>query len=320
MHTLAHRRSPGLRAGFTLVELMVVIMVLGILMAILLPALRGVTTRARKVEVRSEISALEGAIAGFKAEFGIEPPGSIRIYSTAAGWNTSVSGVNEILRVKSRAFIRQVWPQFDFGTAGGATGLTNPYYDLNGAECLVFFLGGINQTGFSKNPQYPFSLSGNNRVQPFFDFKANRLVDKDADTFREYVDTIPSQTSPYLYFSSNDGRGYTSFAIASDWANSDCFYDAYRQNGTFATGSWANGNWMKHMYFTTFAASASGSIPWAPKKFQIISPGFGGVAAADPVKAYGNGGAFNPTDVTALTGTDDGDNITNFHSGTLSGE
>jgi len=318
MRAFSHRRSPA-RSGFTLVELMVVIMVLGILMAMLLPAINGVRRRARIAEVRTEISALEAGLTAFKSEFGVDPPGSIRIYHTGAGWNTPATGVDEIIRVKSRAFIRQCWPQFDFASAGGAS--LTATADLNGSECLVFFLGGINLNGFSKSPQYPFTTSGSNRVQPFFEFKEARLVDKDGDAFREYVDTLPSQTSPYLYFSSNEGRGYGSHALASDWANTDCFYDAYRQNTSYATGSWSNGNWMKHMYFTTFAASASGSVPWNPKKYQIISPGFGGVGAAQPAQAYGNGGLFNASDVTALTGTPDGDNITNFHNaGTLSGE
>lgn len=317
------------RAGFTLVELLAVIMILAILMALLLPAINNVRRKAQIARVKSEISVLESAIAAFKAEFGVEPPGSIRIYATAAGWNTVGSTtVDEQIRVRSRAYVRQLWPQFDFSNAGGAVLASN--VDLNGAECLVFFLGGVTDSssgttmnGFSKSPTLPFAkaTSASNRVGPFYNFEPNRLVDKDADQMPEYVDSIPSQTSPFLYFSSNNGTGYQSFAGASDWCNVDCFYDGMLQNTSFSTGTWTNGNWMQHMYFTTFNTSASTSIPWQPKKFQIVSPGYGGIAAATPLKAYGSGGLFDVKNASAIVGTPDGDNITSFHSGgTLSGE
>lgn len=319
------------RPGFTLIEIMVVIVIIAILISLLLPAINGIRRRARVAQVRSEISTLESAIASFRQEYGIEPPGSIRLYATAAGWNTAASGRDEAIRIASRAYIRQVWPQFDFtSTAGGASWSGNK--DLNGAECLVFFLGGVTDVsgktlnGFSKSPSQPFSQQGSNRIKPFFDFSPDRLVDKDGDQFPEYVDPIPSQTSPYLYFDSNDGRGYSTSALSSDWCNTDCFYDGFAGATSYGTQTWSNGNWMKHMYFTSFvtagtpAAQIAGSIPYMPKKYQIISPGFGGTSGVTPDKAYGNGGLYDPKRASDLMLTPDGDNITNFNAGTLSGE
>ena len=337
----SHRRS-----AFTLVELLIVIMILAILMSLLLPAINGVRRRARVAQVKSEISTLESAIASFKAEFGIEPPGSIRLYGTNPGGGTlsfwDIPGsttTDEAIRVKSRAYIRQLWPQFDFvskTSPGGAT-WTGPK-DLNGAECLVFFLGGVTDTtgsipnGFSKSPTSPFSQAGTNRQKPFFDFVSARLVDKDADQMPEYLDPLPSQSSPYIYFSSNDGRAYatatgTNSSSTADWCHTDCFQDGFRGSASnWAVGDWSNGNWMQHLYMTsvdttaaTQALRAANSIPYAPKKYQIISPGFGGVGAT-PDRAYGTGGLFDPKNSSGLAGTADGDNITSFHSGTLSGE
>lgn len=332
---------PHRRAGFTLIELLIVIVILGILASLLLPAISGVRRRARVAQVKTEINTLESAIASFKAEFGIEPPGSIRLYAAPAGWSTQITGnvADESMRVRSRAYLRQLWPQFDFTTA---LTMSAPFYvdsagnnckELNGAECLVFFLGGVRDAatgttmnGFSKSPTNPFSPAGTNRVKPYFDFNPARLVDKDVDSFFEYVDPLPSQSSPYLYFSSNDGRGYLAATTASDWYNTDCCVNPAATPSWTGSTTGANGSWMKHMYFSAFSTSGTptaqmaGSIPFAPKKYQIISPGFGGIGAATPDRAYGVGGLFDPKNASGLSGTPDGDNITNFHSGTLSGE
>ncbi len=339
----SHRRT-----AFTMVELLVVIMVLAILMSLLLPAINGVRRRARVAQVKTEISTLVSAIASFKAEFGIEPPGSIRLYSTAAGWNTAgATPAQETLRIKSRGYVRQIWPQFDFNatTSTGGASWTG-YKDLNGAECLVFFLGGVSDptvvgsalNGFSKSPTSPFAYTGSNRMKPFYDFVISRLVDKDGDQMPEFMDPLPSQSSPYVYFSSNDGRAYSTAvgpnpASPTDWCHTDCFSDGLLGNTWSASATWANGNWMQRLYLTSIDTTTTGatpiatqslraanSVPFAPRTFQIISPGFGGVGAAAPAMAYGAGGLFDPRNTSGLVGTADGDNITNFHGGTLSGE
>jgi type II secretory pathway pseudopilin PulG len=250
---------------------MVVIVIIAILLSLLLPAISRVRARARVGQVRSEISVIDSAIASFRADFGIEPPGSIRLFGTPAGWNTTgATATDEAIRIRSRAYIRQLWPQFDFNsTAGGLTTLTPAapaVMDLNGAECLVFFLGGMTRSatdptpiGFSKDPSQPLTRGGVNRVKPYFDFVTTRLVNKDGDGFSEYVDPIPSQTSPYLYFDSNDGRAYQTFALSGDWCNVDNYQDGYAQASSFATGTWANGNWMKFAYYSAFANTGNSS-------------------------------------------------------------
>ena len=186
-----------------------------------------------------------------------------------------------------------------------------------------FFLGGMVSptgggfTGFSKDPQYPFG-GGTNREGPFVELKgslrvplpasptagnanwAGRLTDLDGDWFPEYRDTLPQQTSPYLYF--NGVSGYRTDFPTSPWHNTDNYVP------TVPTMS-INNAYYSNASFTPTTAPAM-HTPYKPRGIQIISPGADGL--------YGTGGLFNPANTSALP-LGDRDNLTNFHSGRLGG-
>lgn len=279
------------RRGFTLVELMVVIVIIALLVGLIMPAIFGAMTTARNAEVRTEISQLEAGISSFKTEFGVEPPSNITLYVDQAGWDSDP---------RSKAIIRRIWPQFNFAGTGGG-GWTAPT-TLNGAECLVFFLGGVRSgtngalTGFSKNPSLPFGTGGP-RVGPFFEFDISRLVDVDSNQAPEYKDTLPSQTSPYFYFSSYDGRGYRLAEVGAPALP------------------------LRHyvMNDNSTAADLTDDPPFNPNSYQIVSPGadgtFGNASAAVTAIDYA-GGIYDPDDESTV-GEAERDNITNFTGGRL---
>lgn len=60
-------------AGFTLIELLVVITIIGLLMAIIVPSIRGALEGAKKARAMSQIDALDGAIKRYFAEYGRMP-------------------------------------------------------------------------------------------------------------------------------------------------------------------------------------------------------------------------------------------------------
>ena len=200
--------KPSRRAGFSLVELLVVMLVIAALLAFLLPALAGVQRNVRNAQVKAEIAQLENALASFKSIYNVDPPSRLILTEdpSTTAWEST-----------SRSLLRKIWPKMDFTQTHDFDhdGNTDKTFALTGAECLVFFLGGIQDrssgslvlTGFSKNPVNPFDRSGENRDGPFFTFDYQRFVDVDGPTatgdfMPEYVDALPGQVTPYLYLSS----------------------------------------------------------------------------------------------------------------------
>ncbi|MFO7903091.1 MAG: DUF1559 domain-containing protein [Pirellulaceae bacterium] len=72
----ADRRSTT-RGGFTLVELLVVIAIIGILVALLLPAVQAAREAARRMQCTNNISQLILAVQSYEMGFRTYPPGSI---------------------------------------------------------------------------------------------------------------------------------------------------------------------------------------------------------------------------------------------------
>ncbi len=306
--TIFSRQFPSARRGFSLIELMIVIVIISILMALLLPAIGSVRTTLRNTEVRTEISGFEAGITQFVGEFGQEPPSKITLYEDGASWD-----------VQNRTLVRQLWPQFNFDAIhNDSSGNPLTGRDLNGDndagdtfiltgdECLLFFLGGpdtITDTatptdmpvadGFSKNPQDPFA-SGGTRTGPFQEFGPDRMIDDDGDGAHAYAHKIPASQVPYLYLSSYGGRGYRPADADLDGNGTPDITDVYLTR------------------IDDTSTPENEKVPWKAKTYQIISSGFDGVFGIGGLWSNGDGFTNNTGDTS-----DDRDNITNFSSGTL---
>ena len=67
------RRRWEAEAGFTLIEIMVVIIILGLLATLVIPNITGYTEKAKREKSRADITSLEGALDLFRADNGFYP-------------------------------------------------------------------------------------------------------------------------------------------------------------------------------------------------------------------------------------------------------
>ncbi len=205
MDTYSERKPR--RGGFTLVEILVVITIIGILAGLIIPAVVAARNSARRALIVTEIGQLDMALKEYKNQHGDYPPdfygtnlpdGDPRIISVRTPARAAV------LRHLRKRFPRLVIPS---GTVDEQWALLadelllyNIRIDmLTPGNALVFWLGGLPETGggtklvgFSANPRNPFDpgtdVDGDGiwergpRVQPLYTFPEERIMGYNQDT------------------------------------------------------------------------------------------------------------------------------------------
>jgi prepilin-type N-terminal cleavage/methylation domain-containing protein len=291
------------RAGFTLVELLIVIVVIGLLAALLLPAIGSAIRAAKNATVTSEMNQMGQALASFKTKFGDYPPSKILLlengnytsYMTATTSYTlatasSVDISDAQLAQRSLSAMRKFFPRLQLYANGSSypnTSTNNipnfPDFNGNGTqdgpivltgdECLVFFLGGMPSVQ-SVSGKNVFSMTGisRNPANPYLSAAvsaSNRLV-------------------PFFEFRSNrlldfDNDGYPSYVDSLGTDRPYAYFSSYGGTGydandvNYDTGS------------SLVEGDNSGTVSPITLKFRVTFPVSGGppnIATSPPPNPY----------------------------------
>ncbi|MCA9099968.1 MAG: type II secretion system protein [Planctomycetales bacterium] len=316
---LLTRNAGSARVGFTLIEMLMVIVVIGILAGLLLVAVNSGVRKAKEAQITFELNGLQTAMTSYKQENGQFPP-TLCLSSN----EDKVNRQQRFMRHLRKRFPRYIVSDYltvrnnaaAYKKADGSSPLDID--QLDAAEAIVFWLGGFPDNtaqnklqGFSADPTNPLKLGGS-RSEILFEFDPTRLTDVDQDGWWEYVpdgtSSIGDQMPPYVYFDS------ASYALAPEYPSaSPGRQTAVGPNDAPFKLSGVGTEWGGvRPYATDTTVDPMTSIPvhfHQPDTFQLISAGLDAI--------YGTQQLWRETSNRTGWTEFEEDNLTNFSEGRL---
>lgn len=309
---IANRKS---LLGFTLVEMLVVIAIIGILAALLVPALGAAIRRSKIGAISLEMNNLSNAFEAYKSKYTEYPPD----FSD---------------RAAVQAHIRKAFPRNTLNLNPNLTDTTSWYFTypwlgsvpsgtvdpktLDPAEALVFWLRAIKNNPRNPldidnvHPNTAYVVDGVGDPVPFFEFDETRLIDIDKDGWPEYA-SAHSRETPYVYFDGRIMGGTYQYATAVyPPSGSDTGFGVtrpYRSNT--AIDSRDNGR--------TVPSASPNTTQWMDAaKFQILCAGLDNNFGPD---LFASGGLLKQfPDPNYQLSDEDMDNLASFSDGDTIGD
>ena len=301
------------RNAFTLVELMIVIVIIGILVGISSPFIFAAITRAKEFTIQNEIVQMDAAVQRFETKYGFFPP------AIGPGLEIDTAGDLRVELVEFRRYLNRIAPNHAEGGPGSGGGLDNWWREvgakLDAESSLVFWLSGL-----CTSKQYP--LSGNAMIvrngSVLAPYNANKDIN-DADLpFTIDRDVFFEFTSGQIVINPFAGvNGIKSYHQPEGKGDSLAYL--YRDSRSYEiTMQPSNGQFVADAYHVEDAAGNKSFFN--PGTFQIICPGMDGQATrqTDPTAVVvTNTFALASPSTEADVDPEQDDNITNFANGRL---
>lgn len=190
------------RSGFTMIEMLVVVMIIGLLVGLLIPAVIKVQDAVKRSKVNWQMTQITTAADQFCAS---ESMGKVGYLPQAPFQLKPIYNVNETEAI----YLKQVFPNLPPGPSAGTISTGLPTATLvDGNEVAMFFLTGgeITQySGFATNSQQPFlpaAATGEIRKGPFVQLQADMYEVTAAGTRARFIDPY---RQPYAIFMGRNG-------------------------------------------------------------------------------------------------------------------
>ncbi len=125
--------------GFTLIELMVVIVIIGILAALAIPRMMGVSAKAKASEAPTTISNWETLQSAYMQETGgTGTPGKIGFLPSASKWFKLDTSASKTLKVVDSISVGNCVPTTDFWESDSAANGAFTHTPPNTAGCAAY--------------------------------------------------------------------------------------------------------------------------------------------------------------------------------------
>jgi prepilin-type N-terminal cleavage/methylation domain-containing protein len=202
-----------MRQGFTLVEMLVVVAIIGILAGLISAVAMNAIKKAKRAAVNIEISLIDQTLKAYKDKYGEYPPDGTDM-AIDAGTQVPVLVLNHFRRLFPKADLTsnpRGLAQLQMLQTATHIDTSTHISNYNPTTALAFWLGGVPENlanknskliGFSANPLYPLDNTGS-RIGPYFEFDSNRLDVPTGATnqmCRTYTANGLNNGYPYVYF------------------------------------------------------------------------------------------------------------------------
>lgn len=287
------------RGGFSLIELLVAIVIIGILIGLLVPGVMTAYRRTQEYAIEQELNQLSLAIEAFKTKYGFYPPDF-----------TGFSTVNDFI-----PFLNRIAPNHGESTAALNTWWTDIGLKLQAAgpqSSYVFWLSGL-----ARNKQFPLTGGtgasllaynvGTIEREVFFDFKSERLRDPANPGIQ-----VGSNNAPVATYSQFNGtcQPFVYFELKS----LPQIQLSLLTPASFVNVATSDGDYKLFPYFKVKNISGTDYIDfYAGTSFQLLAPGMDSqFSDAKIVPRYNT-----PNLSTSVAPPRERDNLTNFSEGRL---